>query len=367
MYKISWITPTYFIDTDLPVVSKLQHIFKIKFIVVIPWYEKNDYESFVRSKIDESVTDLLFIKQKFPYSFLNYFTTKKIMKELTNFNADVYYLSYQMLDEYKKCLDLTKCIIPCHNVTTPKGARNEVKAAEYTDTLLRTFNNIQVFSEFQEKVLKSRYQGKNVLMAPFLLKDYGEPTIQVDRLTEEPIQFLNFGNIVLYKRLDLLIEAVNILVERGLTNFKVKIAGHCKNWQDYEALIKYPDFFDLEIKRIPNEDIPNLFARSQYFVLPYQDIAQSGSMAVAFRYGLPAIVSDIEPFKEFVKDKYNGYSFKSQNAESLADVMEFIIKNHKSIYPSLAINVKEYVKEKYSDAAIVKAYTQYISSICTKK
>ena len=39
------------------------------------------------------------------------------------------------------------------------------------------------------------------------------------------------------------------------------------------ALKKYPEIFELHIKRIPNEDVANLFAQSHYFVMPYQDIS----------------------------------------------------------------------------------------------
>ena len=64
-------------------------------------------------------------------------------------------------------------------------------------------------------------------MAHFALKDYGESTIEVNKKEERTFRFLFFGNIVAYKRVDLLIEAANILHDRGIENFKVRIAGSC--------------------------------------------------------------------------------------------------------------------------------------------
>ena len=74
----------------------------------------------------------------------------------------------------------------------------------------------------------SLYSGKNVLMAPLALKDYGEPKEMPDKLHTYPIRFLFFGNILEYKRVDLLIEAANKLVRKGYSNFKVRIAGACQ-------------------------------------------------------------------------------------------------------------------------------------------
>ena len=122
----------------------------------------------------------------------------------------------------------------------------------YTDLWIRTFKNIQTFSQNQYKTLISRYKNKNVLMAYLAIKDYGEPSITRDH-NKDIIRFLVFGNIVHYKRIDLLIKAANILYERGIKNFKIKIAGNCKDWnRSYAPLIGRPELFELAIKRIPN-------------------------------------------------------------------------------------------------------------------
>lgn len=64
-----------------------------------------------------------------------------------------------------------------------------------------------------------------------------------------------------YKRVDLLIQAIRILEDKGVTNFKVQISGYCRKdkWErKYVPLLKGIKSVSVDIRRIPNEEIPNL-------------------------------------------------------------------------------------------------------------
>ena len=366
--KISWITPDYYLDVDLPIVSKLNKIFNIKWIIVISRNSTIDYKTFVEKTIKDENTNLQFIKLNCssftPKIWKSYYD---IIKEAKNFIPDIYYISlYGMphaLFLYKLLLPVSKCIAACHNVTTPKGAKHEKIAKIYTHFWLSHFKNIQVFSKGQYNKLIAKYTGKNVLMAPLAIKDYGNPSKEFNKENLKPVRFLFFGNILEYKRVDLLINAANKLIENGYKDFKVRIAGACAEWQKYQSLIKYPEYFELQIKRIPNEDVADLFADCHYFVMPYQDIAQSGAITVAFRYNLPTITSDIEQFKEFIKESKTGLTFISKNSEDLARTMQYVIDNHTHIYQNLCANQKEFVQKEFSIESIIKKYTDYLNSL----
>lgn len=367
--KISWITPDSFLDTDLPVVKALSDVYEITWIITIAHGKSQDDENFVRMQLKECKVDLSFYYfQSRIRSPKHFFEVLNLIKRLKRTNAELYYLSESFLPFgvilYKHLLPLKKCIVPCHNVTTPKGARKAWFASYYTHKWLNTFTNIQTFSKCQCEELKARYKGKNVLMTYFILKDYGQPTKEIRKENLSYVRFLIFGNIIRYKRIDLLIAAAEELYNKGIRNFKVRIAGNCKNWaEEYAPLIKHPEIFELEIKRIPNEEVANLFVDSHYFVMPYQDIAQSGSMSVAFRYNLPTIVTDIPQFKEFVKDGETGYVFKTQDSHALAEKMAWIIENHESIYPSLCSNQRQFVTDNMSLEAITKKYITYFDKL----
>ena len=342
MKRIAWITADYFLDVDLPVIARLKDHYRIYWQIVIGHAGGTGQEDYVRMLIPEPGDNLKieYIREKYrrrdPRLF---FSDLRTVRRAKSVKPDIYYISGFMypwgLPLQKLLLPTGKVVMACHNVSTPKGATKSMLARINMGFVLRNFRNFQVFSKSQRAVLESKYKGKNVLEAPLALKDYGQPT--VGRADEKDIvRFLNFGIIRDYKRVDLLIGAGNLLYERGLRNFRILIAGSCQEWAiRYAPLIKYPDVFELDIRRIPNEEVANLFAVSDYFVLPYQDIAQSGAITVAFQYNVPVIVSDIPQFAEFVEEGKTGLCFKSEDVVSLADIMQYAIENHADIYSGL--------------------------------
>lgn len=364
--KICWITSTFLLDVDIPIVPHLQSLYDIDWIVLTtPSNIRGDMRLIelagcFRYRMIE--TSGLFIHPK------KYFFFKQLLREIKSADYDLYYFDFLGMPYFmplvQKMLSPQKCVIAAHNVKTPKGARYYWLAKPYMDYVVRKFNRFQVFSKNQFDLLTSINRKAKVLYAPLCLKDYGKPTIEKP---QNPITFLFFGNIVEYKRVDILINAVNLLCERGINEFKVKIYGYCrqKKWEEsYLPLIKNSNLIETDIRRIPNEDIPNLFQSSHYFVMPYQDIAQSGAMTVALQYNLPIIASDLDVFKEFMNGKDDGYFFKSGSAERLADVMEEVINNHAERFEKMRDYQARFVKETLSSDAIISKYRDYFNQLC---
>lgn len=368
--KISWITAECYLDVDLPIISELRKNYCIYWQIILPYNCTIDNETYVSSMIPDPGINLTieFVQQKYRMrDFRTLLQYISVVRKAKSYNPDLYYISnYQMpygIIIYKALLPIHKVVVPCHNVSTPRGASNAGFTEKYTKWWLKIFHNIQVFSKSQKKVLESMVPGKNTLYAPLAIKDYGEPKENIDNKDNNEIRFLSFGIIQKYKRIDLLINAGNLLFERGYRNFKICIAGNCKDWENYSRLVKYSDIFEFDIRRIPNEDVANLFAKNHYFVMPYQDIAQSGAITVAFRYNLPTLVSDIEPFKEFVIDGETGLMFKSEDVNALVDKMQYIIDNHMSIYPKLSRAQADFVEKELSLNSIVAKYTEYLDKL----
>ncbi|EFS33658.1 MULTISPECIES: glycosyltransferase family 4 protein [Bacteroides] len=369
--KISWITPSCFIDVDLPIINLLAKDYSIDWQIVVENNQEIDYELYVRSVLKDNPNVLVYFfyltyRLRSPHNIIDLI---RIIKRARAFLPNLYYISAAMHPYgtmmYRLMLPKRNVVIACHNVSTPRGANSEKWAKKLTNMWIRSFKNIQVFSRSQEVILKEKVHGKNILMAHLALKDYGESTIEVNKKEERTFRFLFFGNIVAYKRVDLLIEAANILHDRGIENFKVRIAGSCNcNWeQNYASFIKCPDVFELMIKRIPNEDVANMFADSHVFVMPYQDIAQSGAITVAFRYNVVTLVSDIPQFKEFVEDGVTGLAFQSGNAGDLADKMQWCIENRDVLLKELSVNQKNFVDKELSLTSIVAKYKDFFSKL----
>lgn len=370
MKAISWITADCFLDVDLPVIARLREHYRIFWQIIISNSCGIDYRGFVRMQIPEAGDNLeiVFVDEKHRRRDPRMLASDcRIIRRAKAFHPDFYYVSGFMLPWglplLKVMLPVEKVVMACHNVSTPKGATKSVLAELSMRFVLAFFKNIQVFSKGQHEVLEGRCSGKNVLEAPLALKDFGEPRPGA-AADDGIVRFLNFGIIRDYKRVDLLIEAGCLLYERGYRNFRVLIAGSCPEWDArYSGLVRCPGVFELDIRRIPNEDVPGLFAKSDYFVMPYQDIAQSGALTVAFQYNLPPIVSDIPQFREFVEDGVTGLYFKSGDAVSLADKMQYALDHYADIYPVLKDNQAAFVRDNLSLDSIVARYRAYFDRL----
>ncbi len=363
--KVSWITPINFVDVDLPIIEILQKDLSIYWQVVS--YERVSDD--IRHYIEPKLTNNERIQVEYveiPYRFYDLRTVISlftIIKKAKAYGPDLYYTSLQAAPFgpfiYPLLLSRKKTVAACHNVSTPKGANREWYARIFTFLHLKAFNNIQVFSEYQKKVLIDRFPQKTVFLAPLAIKDYGEPHSSHVVLEDGKVVFLFFGMILEYKRLDLLIEAAQLLYERGYKNFSVKIAGKCNNWMRYQSLIKYPEIFDLEIGHIPNDAVADLFSSCDYFIMPYQDIAQSGALTVAYRYNLPIIMSDLPQFAPYGINGVTGYFFESKNPYDLEEKMANVIDQGKDLWLNLKQGLSRFVNERYSTSKIAEQYFHF--------
>ncbi|RKT60442.1 glycosyltransferase involved in cell wall biosynthesis [Azonexus fungiphilus] len=142
---------------------------------------------------------------------------------------------------------------------------------------------------------------------------------------------LFFGQIKKVKGLDVLIHAVSHLKSRR-DDFSIVVAG--KVWKDdfsiYQDLIDkldVSDFFKLDIRYIPDEELAVFYSAAYCIVLPYKKIYQSGVLLMAMSFGVPVIVSSLPGMLEVVDDGKNGFVFESGNALSLADKIDYALSN----------------------------------------
>lgn len=363
--RICWVTATYFLDVDLPVVPYLMNDFEIDWIIVSNSRQMESDSSYIssRSKIPFSIIE----DNGYFFSPSHFKKMKRLVKEIAKRNYDLYYFDISdllyLFPLIRKYIDIERVIIATHNVSVPKGARYAKVAKLSMKYILNHYKNFQVFSNNQREYLLAQQSKANVFLCPLMLKDYGE----IGERKYEPVRrFLFFGNVVKYKRLDILLEAVNLLVEAGEENFKVNIHGYCREevWDRvYKPLIKYPRFVSYDIRRVPNEEVGGLFENNDFFIMPYQDIAQSGAMTVALNYSMPIIASDMPAFREYIDDGVNSFILPSCDSRSLADVMKKTIRMGENEYSEIVKKLKITVEEKLSRDSIIKRYKCFLNSM----
>lgn len=362
MKKIAWITPSAYMDTDYYIVPLLCKYYHIDWFILYKDNVPYDKELYNLNGTDNLAINL-YEQASRQRSLKTALSDIKLFWHIKKKKYDIIYAGmfgfpfFHVLSAL--ILNRNKVVIAAHNVNTPKGASNYWFAKAYASYVLSVFKNFQTFSESQRKLLLQMHPHKKVLMAPFLLKNYGNSTNK----KSEVITFLSFGNIRDYKRIDVLINAAQNAFDKTKILFKVIIAGKCDNWARYQAIIKYPQLFDLRIGRVENDDIPNLFGESHYFVTPYQDIAQSGSVIVAINYECPVIASNLEAFREYVTDGETGYLIKPADVEALTAVMVSILDTNNANYENMRNRIRRIKETDFNSQAIINKYITFFDKL----
>lgn len=362
MKQISWITGDYFLDVDLPIIPLLSNHYQICWHIVLPSQKSRYSKNEILKSIPNNVTVHFYIQKKRLRNPINIVFYWNIITRLKKDKSDYYYINYQGFPYLafisQLLLPQEKTIFTVHQAVSHSGMRHGVITNMYFNYLYKKFKYYHVYSKTQQTIFEKLYCKKTYLI-PLTLKDFG---ISTQLPPKNRIVFMNFGRIIKSKNIGLLIEAACSLYEEGYENFIVKICGSCDNWNYYKKLIKYPDIFDLRIEQIPNEDISNLFGTSHYFILPYSAISQSGQLKIGLNYNIPIIASDLEEFKNDIRDNETGYLFENNNLESLISVMKKAIDKHNSNYIDLK---REQLKdrEKYTTNSISKLYLNLFKSI----
>ena len=171
---------------------------------------------------------------------------------------------------------------------------------------------------------------------------------------------LFFGQIKKVKKLDVLLKAMANVD----SSTRLIVAG--KVWKDdflaYQQIIdenKLSNKIILDIQFISDHKRELYFKCAELMVLPYQEIYQSGVLLMAMSYGIPALVSNIPPFKEIISDKLNGFFFQSNNVKDLSQKINAIISNEDQL-KLVSIGGIDTLKSHHNWNKIAKSYLEFI-------
>ena len=357
-YKILWITADCFIDVDRQLVPYLR--------------EHSDYE--IRWFVLQSLNGAKVSEHK-DYEIFNllyrgkdirtFFQVSRFLNQIKANQFDLIYSDALGLMYYTALLHAkgkTPLVHAAHNVNPypvwPIGLRMEVKY------IFRRCKNFQMFSKHTAQWFKVHYPNKSFFYSPMVVKDFGKVQTDNYKVDMSKVNLLFFGNIVSNKRLDLLIDAVKELPKNIQNKVHLNICGNCRmNKEAFLQQIGDCKSISTYFKRIPDEEIPELFTKHQFFMLPYQDVAQSGPHMIAYNYNLPVIASDIDGFAERVEDGENGFLFRVNDKESLEDAITKVAMMSTSDYQRMKDKLKAYVEENNSLKAVSNKYIDYFNSI----
>ena len=358
--RIVWFTADYFVDVDAKLVPYLRDVIglNIDWVVMRGWHKTIQIPEGLGCRVYDSHYYGLDPRSGWEY--------RKLLKQMDVCHADLIYNdSIGMPYLYPILHRMTKKSMPivhaAHNVIPYPVWGWKLK--QFVKYIFKHNDYFQLFSKFTAEYFKKHYPKKSMFYCPMTFKSYGNVTTDKYPFDASKVNLLFFGNVVANKRLDLLIEAVKQLPADVKDRVHLNICGKCSNPESYKTMIGNNSHISAFFKRIDDEEVAELFTKSSYLMLPYEDVAQSGPHMIAYNYNLPVIASDIEGFAERVVDGENGFLFERNQVDSLIETIIKAACLSSKEYEDLKKNLATYATENFGLENVAQRYIDYFKSV----
>lgn len=170
----------------------------------------------------------------------------------------------------------------------------------------------------------------------------------------DPNTYLFFGMLRAYKGLDFLVES--IASSSLLSNeIKLRIRGNTIASDPYaETVNSYAthDFVDLQIGRVADADVAQLFKTCRAVIIPYERFLTSGVALLAMTLATPLIAPDSSQMRELLPVSGHQLLFKQGSRTSLCEkiqlVESFSIENLIGLSDEMAKRAADFAPQKIS-------------------
>lgn len=180
-------------------------------------------------------------------------------------------------------------------------------------------------------ILENKYKAKNIVAIPHGTFEVSEePKYE---LPEGALKIMTFGKFGTYKKVELLIEAVQEVRKTTGLDLEIVIAGTDNpNVPGYLDSVKarYTDVPQLTFTGyVEEEDVPKLFEESALVAFPYTSTTgSSGVLHQAGSYGKAVVMPDLGDLALLVEEEgYKAEFFEPTSVKSLAKSIEAIVTN----------------------------------------
>ncbi|MBZ0203611.1 MAG: glycosyltransferase [Ignavibacteria bacterium] len=284
---------------------------------------------------------------------INPFSFYKTAREIIKYKPDVVLISYWMpffAPAFGKIAKLLrkkgiKVTAILHNVIAHENRIGDKALTKYF------FNNCDGFvilNKASEKDLLELKPDAKYIIHPHPLYDhYGNKIDKTEarkklNIPSDKKVVLFFGFIRDYKGLDLLIESMKNLDDNYLLLIAGEVYGNFKKYDELIDKLGVRNKINLQVRYIPEAEIPLFFSASDVCVLPYRTATQSGIVGIAYHFDLPVIATNVGGLAEMVEDGKTGMVVENPTSEEISSAILQIFNN--DIYKSMVPAITEYRK-----------------------
>lgn len=223
----------------------------------------------------------------------------------------------------------TRFVLTVHDALLHPGEDNVLRSA-LIDREIKRADAFIVLSEHVRASLESRriVADKEITVVPHSVFDYVEESDQL-RVRELPrdreVRLLFFGRFLPYKGISLLLKACRAVVEQGW-NMELELSGRGDLTDCLEEIDTYPGKIRIENRWIEEDEIFEIFDRSDIVVVPYVEASQSGVIPISIGMGLPCVVTPVGGLIEQVADGRLGLISEQLTPEAFAEAVTRLLR-----------------------------------------
>lgn len=157
------------------------------------------------------------------------------------------------------------------------------------------------------------------------------------------------GSFAQYEGLDYLVDAVRILVDRGISDIGILMVGDGAVWEETKERVTrlgLDDYF-VFTGRVAHEEVEEYYSLVDIAPFPRKGLPVCEMVSPlkpfeAMAMEKAVLSSNVAALEEIVKDEYNGLLFEKDNVDDFADKLETLITD-KSLRLKLGQNAREWV------------------------
>lgn len=176
---------------------------------------------------------------------------------------------------------------------------------------------------------------------------------------------LFFGNIRPYKGLDVLLQAMPLVLAQ-CPRARLIIAGQAlQPWEPYADIInllRIGDAVHTRIEYIPDEEIPALFSAASIVAMPYHSIDQSGVLLLAMALGKAIVATCVGGIPEVIRHEKTGLLVPPDDPPALASSLLRLLNNPLEA-SGFGLSAKRECEERYNWKTLAAQTKEFYQSV----
>lgn len=212
-------------------------------------------------------------------------------------------------------------------------------------------NSIVVTSEASRKIRRERELINPVKLVKFYNSYHKYDNAPVDRASRTASRKFIIGCVARFdrvKQLKLFVELCEIMIDKGMSDFKIILVGKGDTWGSVKELIKtkkldrffeHPGYVD---------DLKNWYSQFDIFILPSKSEDLSVSLIEASSYGIPSMAFNVGGNSEIIDDGITGYLVEPYNIKEMASKLCYLYENQ-DVLENMGFKAKQRSENEFSE------------------